>query len=60
MIQYNQRRRQIGLNVLVGHQNNIKLSYPIHVLSIFYGRELDFERDVLPWKLGKCVRQYVE
>ena len=42
MIQYNQRRRQIVLNLLVGHQNNIKLSYPIHVLGLFYGRELNF------------------
>ena len=42
MIQYNQRRRQIVLNLLVGHQNNIKLSYPIHVFGLFYGRELDF------------------
>ena len=41
MIQYNQRRRQIVLNLLVGHQNNIKLSYPIRVLGFFYGRELD-------------------
>jgi hypothetical protein len=41
MIQYNQWRRHIVLNVLVGHQNNIKLSYRIHVFGLFYGRELD-------------------